>query len=72
MPVVDAGHGRVDRDLVSMSELMMPVGLSVAHCAFKLEKSGDTGVGVPCRVKPSAMLLPVAVGSAGGPYEIRP
>lgn len=62
----------MERDLVSMSELLMPVGLSVAHCDFKLEKSGDTGVGVPCLVKPATMLLPVAVGSTGGPYEIKP
>lgn len=70
--MVEAGHDRVDRDLVSMSELMMPVGLSEAHCDFKLEKSGDTGVGVPCLVKPATTLLPVAVGSTGDPYEIRP
>lgn len=24
----------------------MPVGVSVAHCVLRLEKSGDTGVGV--------------------------
>lgn len=62
----------MERDLVSMSELMMPVGLSVAHCDFRLEKSGDTGVGVPRMVKPAIMSLPVAVGSTGGPYEIKP
>jgi len=45
-----------------------PVGERVAHCAWRLVKSGETGVGVPWRVYPSTTLVPsVTSEPAKGP-----
>lgn len=46
MPVLLVGQDLVERLPVSMSEDAMPVGVSVAHCVLRFEKSGETGVGV--------------------------
>lgn len=46
VPVLLDGQVLVDRLPVSMLEDMMPVGVSVAHCVLRFEKSGETGVGV--------------------------
>lgn len=48
-PAVEAGHGRGVTDLLEYADKPTPVGLMVAHCALRFEKSGVTGVGVPCR-----------------------
>lgn len=52
-----AGQLRVDRLPVSMSEDAVPVGVRVAHCDLRLEKSGDTGVGVLEESSQSAWIL---------------
>lgn len=46
VPVLLDGQALVDRLPVSMSEDAMPVGVSVAHCVLRFEKSGEIGVGV--------------------------
>lgn len=64
---VAAGQSRVVRVAVSKSLFWTPVGVRVAHCVLRFEKSGDTGVGVPVRVKPPTIPEPVAVAAADGP-----
>lgn len=64
---VAAGQSRVVRVAVSKSLFWTPVGVRVAHCALRFEKSGDTGVGVPVRVNPATIPEPVAVAATEGP-----
>lgn len=64
---VAEGQSRVVSVAVSKSLFWIPVGVRVAHCALRFEKSGDIGVGVPVRVKPATIPEPVAVAAAVGP-----
>lgn len=61
-PAVEAGHAGAVRSGV-YAELGVPVGVRVAHCFERLEKSGWMGVGVPLRTTPP----PDAVAAALGP-----
>ena len=52
VPAVDIGHAGGEVVTVAAYALeSTPVGFSVAHCCFKLLKSGLIGVGMPDRVK---------------------
>lgn len=45
---VKPGHSGAERDGV-YADFLTPVGVRVAHWLFRLEKSGETGVGLPER-----------------------
>jgi len=65
-PGVELGQAGGVR-LGEYAELGVPVGVKVAHWACKLEKSGETGVGVPVLEKPSWMPEATTVAETSGP-----
>ena len=44
------GGGLIEDAEAEYADKATPLGDKVAHAAWRLEKSGETGVGVPCRV----------------------
>lgn len=69
-PAVADGQdgGVIEEAEAAYADEATPLGDKVAHCAWRLEKSGDTGVGVPWRVYPSMTLVPsMTVAPANGP-----
>ena len=56
------GHAGVEMSLTEAlyTDRAAPLGLSVAHCDFRLSKSGDIGTGLPERTMapPDAVLVP--------------
>jgi hypothetical protein len=50
-PAVDDGQGRGVTTGGEYADKANGLGVSVAHCAFRFEKSGSTGFGDPCRGK---------------------
>lgn len=49
------------------------LGVTEAHAELRFSKSGETGVGVPARVKPLTTLEAAGASvGAGGPYEMSP
>lgn len=46
-PADEGGHGLGVIETAEYADKATLLGLTVAHCALRLEKSGATGVGVP-------------------------